>query len=193
MDSVDIRTFTVDHPAARGLVDPYTGNPIDVVGRVSGHVVTFSAPDAFSLAIPVGSVDTLYDRASMRGGVAGAVTRDESLVCAYTGERMALAQTPDGKWCFRGGFNPRRAHLSLAEFIRKASCGTRDISDPAKAEMATGLPTDPDAGKADAEAADAVGEELNEAAETFCKAAGLDRGKTTVSMAAPAKRRTKAK
>ena len=165
-------------PVAQGIVDPYTGDEIAVFGVVSGHVVTFSAPEAFSLAEPQADIERLYSRASMRGGLEGAVPREQALTCAYTGRRLSLERLPDGRWCLTGGFNPRRGMPSLVEFVRLASRGARRPSEPPKAELAPRLASE----TAAKPSADCIGEELSEIAGKAAKALGADRGRTTVSM-----------
>ena len=177
MDTVDVKEFKVSSPVADDLVDPYTGAVLTIVGRVSGAFVTYSSPTAFTLSEPQESIERLYARASMRNGVEGMASKDESLKCAYTGAALSLERTPDGKWYFSGGFNPRSGRLSLAEYVGLASRGTGVTSDPDPCES---IPT-MESEKVDAPSTDAVGEELEQIAGEVCKSIGADNGRTTVS------------
>ena len=179
MEEIQLKRFRVTSPVAVGIVDPYTGDELVVEGVVRGPVVTFSAPDAFTLCEPQKDVRVLYARASMRNGVEGVVNREESLKCAYTGRPLRLERLGDGRWFFSGGFNPRRGYPSLAEFVRLASRGERCPEEPPKGEM-----SEPLKGEAvDKPSTECVGEELSEVAEKTVKALGADKGRTTVSMA----------
>lgn len=178
MEEIRLNRFRVTSPVAVGIIDPYTGDELVVEGVVRGSAVTFSAPAAFTLAEPQKDVRALYARASMRNGVEGVVSREESLKCAYTGKPLKLEHMKDGRWCLVGGFNPRRGYLSLAEFVRLASRGERCPEEPPKAEMSEPLKGEAAGGPG----TDCVGEELNEVAEKTVKALGADRGRTTVSM-----------
>lgn len=128
----------VDSPAVNGLVCAYTGTPFHVVMRAIPGFVTFSAPDAFSLHEPVDQKDIplLLLRASMRNGVAGAVSDEKRMFDAYTGARLVLTKTAEGKYYLEGGFNPRAGKRSLAEFIKYASMRdgkpTCEVSEPPK-------------------------------------------------------------
>lgn len=189
MDTVKIKDFKVTASFAAGLKDLFTGKPIEIIGHISGPIVTYSAPDAFTLTEPQTSVDTLYYRASMRNGIAGIVPRESSVICPYTGERMTLERTPDGRWYFSGGFNPRRARMSLAEFVNLASGGAKKVAEPPKAETISKIETEPQEPVDEPD----IGEELNEVAEKVTKALGADHGRTTVSMAVKEKPREKPK
>ena len=96
MEEIRLNRFRVTSPVAVGIIDPYTGDELVVEGVVRGSAVTFSAPDAFTLAEPQKDVRTLYARASMRNGVEGVVSREESLKCAYTGKPLRLEHLKDG-------------------------------------------------------------------------------------------------
>ena len=106
-------TNKVTVPRALGIKCPYTGDTIDVYLSVSNGCILYSCPHAFSLAEPVGSLEELQDRASMRNGVHGAADGAKRPVCAYTGEDLRLRALPDGRFAYAGGFNPRRAFTDL--------------------------------------------------------------------------------
>lgn len=99
------------------LFCPYTGKHVEVHMLVKPGSITFCAPKAFTLAEPVGSVEELLRRASMRDGVSGVVDGAGARVDVYTGEELRLREFPDGRVCFTGGFNPRSACDSLEEFL----------------------------------------------------------------------------
>jgi len=120
-------------PEVNGLICPYTGKPLAVVASICNGVATYNAPAAFSLGKPVASAELLYRRASMRNGLYGNVSMDEAVYDAYTGEELELVRTDDGKFYFTGGFDPTRPCFSLSEFVRKASCGKRDLDAPPQA------------------------------------------------------------
>lgn len=174
--------IVITDPCVRGLRCPFTGRDLEIVGHIGGGHVTYNAPGAFSLAEPQESIGRLYARASMRNGVEGVLTREESMVDPYTGRRLSLVAHPDGRFSFRGGFDPRRGCLSLADFVKAASCGRRDIGAPPAATSVPhaleDVPRQDDAGSPH----EAVEEMSEKAAHDIAKAARLDKGRTTVSM-----------
>ena len=110
-------TNKVTTARATGIKCPYTGRTLDVYLTVVNGSVLYSCPDAFTPSEPVDSLETLQDRASMRKGVAGLADGVKEPVCAYTGKPLRLVMTPDGKYCYVGGFNPRRAFPDLDKFL----------------------------------------------------------------------------
>ena len=73
------------------LFCPYTGKHVEVHMLVKPGSITFCAPKAFTLAEPVGSVEELLRRASMRDGVSGVVNGPDARVDVYTGEELRLS------------------------------------------------------------------------------------------------------
>ena len=110
-------TNKVTVPRALGIKCPYTGDVLDVYLTVAAGGVLYSCPNAFSLAEPVGSLQQLQDRASMRNGVAGVADGAKRPVDAYTGNPLKLRALPDGRFSYAGGFNPRRAYTDLDELL----------------------------------------------------------------------------
>lgn len=109
-------TNKVTVPRALGIKCAYTGSVVDIYLTVAGGQVLYSCPKAFTLAEPVGTLQELQDRASMRNGVAG-VARTGDPVDAYTGKPLRLRVYPDGRFSYAGGFNPRRAFTDLDELL----------------------------------------------------------------------------
>lgn len=173
---------------ACGIRCPFTGAELHIVGHIDGGHIVYNAPDAFSLAEPQESIERLYARASMRNGVEGGITRDESLTDPYTGNRLTLKQLPDGRYIFRGGFDPRRAMMSLAEFVKIASRGERVFGEAPQATSVEHVEEDVPTVADESDAPHTVVEEISEkAAHDVTKALGLDHKKTTVAMPGKAK------
>ena len=184
--------FSVTAREARGLTCPFTGKDLQIIGHIDGGLVVYNAPKAFSLAEPQKSIARLYARASMRNGVENSVSKDDAMIDPYTGDRFTLASSPDG-YFFRGGFNPRQGSMSLEDFILKASRGTRKISKPPVATSVDNVEADVPTPADDSQDPHKAVEEMSEkAAHEMAKAAGLDHGRTTVSMSlSPNKKKPK--
>ena len=177
---------------ARGIKCPFTGQELQIVGHIDGGHIVYNAPEAFSLAEPQASVERLYARASMRNGVEGAVSREEAMTDPYTGARFTLKQLPDGRFMFRGGFDPHRAMMSLAEFVKTASRGERAFGEAPKATSVEHIEDDVPTVADDTNDPHKVVEEMSEkAAHDIAKAAGLDHGRTTVAVSRNAKAKGK--
>lgn len=164
---------------ARGLKCPFTGKELQIYAHICDGVVTYSAPKAFTLREPRKDVALLYRYASMRNGIMGSVTMEQSLIDPYTKEEFVLAEGADGTVWFEGGFDPRCACMSLAEFISKASCGTRVIDEPPPATSVEhpGDMTPND----DGEVHNAVDEITEQAAHEIVNAIpGANKGRTVV-------------
>lgn len=172
-------------PEATGLEDPFTGKPLEIFAHICDGIVTYSAPDAFSLRVPQLTVEKLLDRASTRKGIRGQAEGDDRLVDPYTKEQLTLVED-GGKYYFDGGFDPTVACLDLVEFIRVASCGTRVIAPPPEA---TSVEKIPDLTPNDDDAAHKVVDDLTEeAAHKIVDAIpGANKGRTTVGFREPAK------
>lgn len=172
-----MKSIAVTAPEAQRLRCPFTGKPLTVHMHISPGSVTFSAPDAFSLKVPRGSLKTLLDDASMRNGVYGAVTVDKAMTDPYTGEKLRVREFPDGRVCLIGGFNPRAAVSTLGEFIYRASMrdGVTDMTPPVSIKIEK-----PEAHRPEPKAEEEVSEETMEAAERIVSDAVKD-GKLEVS------------
>lgn len=174
-----VNDIVIECPEARGIRCRFTGRPMEIVAHVCEGTVTYSVPKAFSLYEPQASVDLLYQRASMRDGMMGAVDRDECLVDPYSGKRMSLRETPDGKFYFDGGFDPTCATMSLPELIRGLTGKVVDAAPEATSIEHPGDLTPDDSDLAHVQVEDLT----EEAAEKMAKVIpGATRGRTTVSM-----------
>jgi hypothetical protein len=111
----------VTAPEAAEVKCPYTGKRMEVHMVVQPGSVVFSAPDAFTLSEPVGTMEELLLRASMRNGMTGSVPKGATQRCPYTGKTLRIREMPDGRVCFVGGFNPRAGSPSLGEFLYYAT------------------------------------------------------------------------
>lgn len=164
-------------PEAVGIRNPYDGNEMAIYANICEGVVTYSAPDTFTLRKPCKSAASLYRLASMRGGVAGSAEGDEVTTNPYDGLPLELKESKDGFW-FDGGFDPTVASMDLAEFIRLASCGERIIETPPEA---TSIEHPGDMTPDDSDAAHkVVDEETERAAHEMVHAMGADKGHVSV-------------
>lgn len=126
-----------------GLVNPYTGEPLAVgmIATPSGRCL-FAAPDAYSTAWSFGSPGEAYDAWAREAGIAG-VRRGQPIRCAYTGEALAPEETPDGRFRYRGGFDPN-VFRPRAEFLYYATMrdgrAARPVPEP---EAPVGAPSAP--------------------------------------------------
>lgn len=179
-------------PEVKGLIDKYTGRELEVFAHISEGVVTYSAPGAFSLRVPQTSVDALMRRASMRGGIAGAVGPGAALKCAYTGADLAVRQNDKGLYYLEGGFDPTVACMSLGEFVEKASCGERKVEKAPEARASVEIP---DMTPNDDDAAHkVVDEETEKAAHEMAKVVpGAMKGRVVTGWEGDAKKKGKAK
>lgn len=119
--------------AFRGLVNPYTGQPMKVVMVVRPDAVPlYFAPDTYDTASEQPSARAAFENWNRVDGVGG--LRRE-LRCAYTGELLKPAHGGQNHW-FEGGFNPTRLH-TRHEFLKFATMrdGTVDprYADPPSA------------------------------------------------------------
>lgn len=108
-------TVKVTSKLADGLVDGFTGKPLEVVMTVAkGVAPLYSCPGAFSVHTPRKTLVELQDDVSMKEGVRG--LRDAiHPTDPYTGEAFKLRTFPDGRFSYQGGLNPRKAFQSLEE------------------------------------------------------------------------------
>lgn len=173
---------------ACGIKCPFTGDELRIVGHIDGGHIVYNAPDAFSLSEPQESIERLYARASMRNGVEGGIARGEAMTDPYTGNRLVLKRLPDGRFIFRGGFDPRRAMMSLAEFVKAASRGERVLGEAPTAASVEHVEEDIPTVADDSDDPHKAVEEISEkAAHDVAKALGLDNKKTTVAFTKKAK------
>lgn len=90
----------------QGLTCAYTGKPVTV--RVVASSMTrplFFSPDAFDPSLPLPTLKELLEKASSRNGVAGSVSGENILVCAYTGKKLKILHDAAG-FSLVGGFRP---------------------------------------------------------------------------------------
>lgn len=93
----------------RGLKCAYTGKPVAVrvVAAGKGMPVYFS-PDAFDpMTDSFPSSEALFAALSQRGGITGAASGGNELVCPYTGAHMTVVRTAGG-FSASGGFSPAK-------------------------------------------------------------------------------------
>lgn len=165
-------------PEVLGLKNPYDGKELVVVANICEGVVTYSAPDAFTVRKPQKTLSMLLRLASMRNGTYGSVEGDDVLVNPYDGTPMAIGQDNEGGVYLDGGFDPTVACMNLAEFVKGASCGTRILEEPPKAESVE-HPGDMTPDDSDS-AHTVVDEETERAAHEMVKAMGADKGHVMV-------------
>lgn len=126
-------TYKCTGTAFRGLVNPYTGKPVDVVMTIrEGKEPRFSAPETYSPVSP-------HEPGSAPD------------VCKWTGNKLNHVVDDDGKvWCF-GGFDPH-VPTTRNEFLRfmRMRDGATDVPEtevrrveavPERAPMPTGHET----------------------------------------------------
>lgn len=173
-------TNKVTVPRAQGIKCPFTGLPIDVYITVANGSILYSCPKAFTLTEPVGELSVLQDRASMRNGVIGVVDGVRNPMCPYTGKELRLRVSPDGKFSYVGGFNPRRAFTDLDELLYHVTMrgGVAAMEKPSeKPQVNRVKPPPPARPDARTEPSDATLETMEQLASEH-----MQRG-TTVSMA----------
>lgn len=114
-------TVKVTSKLAEGLVDGFTGDPLEVYMTVApGSPPLYNCPGAFSVHTPRESLEQLQDDVSMENGLRG--VRDAvNPVDPYTGEPFKLRVWPDRRFSFTGGLNPRIAFRSLEELRYRLS------------------------------------------------------------------------
>lgn len=99
----------------RGLVNPYTGEPMRVFMVTGGDgPVKFTCPDTFSTSDPAETSEALYAGWNRVNGVSG-LKSGQLIKCAYTGELLGCA-TRFGKPRYTGGFDPHLFY-SRDEFL----------------------------------------------------------------------------
>lgn len=119
--------------AFRGLVNPYTGEPMKVKMVVrTGAEPLFFAPDTYDTAKRQPSSSAALDRWSRVDGIAG-LRNSVPPKCAYTGGTLTFASDSDGAW-FKGGFNPSHLH-TRDEFLYKATMRDGKPSRPAPSSV----------------------------------------------------------
>jgi len=103
----------------KGLTDPHTGRPLEVVMLVGGPKgPLFAAPKAYAPAQRFATSKGAYDAWCRSEGIDGA-RAGEPIACAYTGERLVPASDVGGHY-FKGGFDPR-VFRPRAEFLYYAA------------------------------------------------------------------------
>lgn len=173
-------------PEAQGIRCPYTGESLTVVAHVCEGIVTYSVPDAFTPAKPVVSLDELYALASRRDGRDEAVDNEGALVDPYSGRRMEVRETSDGRFYLAGGFDPTCATMSLPALTAGLTGRKVDAAPKAESVEHVGDMTPDDSDLAHK----AVEDLTEEAGEKMAKVIpGATRGRTTVSMSRGGKRK----
>lgn len=173
-----IKDILVTAPEAQGIKCPYTGKPLDIYMRISAGIVTFSAPEALSLAIPWPSVADLREAAAMRDG---SPAEGPGSVCAYTGAPIEVVETEDGQYYMKGAFNPRRSYLSLQKLLKDLSRGAVVTEAPPTAETIPEIQTELDEDQK-FEIPQEAHERTERAAQQFVRSTGIDTS-VSVSMA----------
>lgn len=127
-------TVKVTSLLVKDLSDGFTGEPLEVYMTVAkGSPPVYNCPNAFSVHVPQESLELLQDDVSMKDGIRG--IRDKvNPVDPYTGKPLKVRVMPDGRFCYVGGLNPRRAFMSLAELVYHLSM--RDGKSPYPAPSA---------------------------------------------------------
>jgi len=104
----------------RGIVNPYTGEPVEVKMLVRERgTPLFFAPDTYSTADFFPTAAQALDMWDRVDGVGGMKPRT-SLKCAYTGEDLRVEEVPGVGFHLVGGFNPK-ALASDEEFLYLAT------------------------------------------------------------------------
>ena len=164
----------------RGLKCAYTGRPVTVrvVAAGKGMPVYFS-PDAFDpMTDSFPSSEALFAALSQRGGVTGAASGGNELVCPYTGAHMTIVRTPAG-FSASGGFSPAKPLADKVAFARAMLTrgGVLPESAPQPARVSAGDPIPPETRAPDKTSADDYALEHAEAALR-----NVVKRRTTVSM-----------
>lgn len=169
----------------RGLVDGFTGQPLEVFMTVKAKTSPmFYCPNAYSVHVPHKSLAALQDAVSMKNGVRG--IRDAlHPTCPYTGAKLVIRPFPDGQYAYAGGLNPRRAFASLDELLYRLTMRDGVATREKPAARVAMKPRDaekelPEVG--------APSDATREAVEQAVVKAGLPR-QTQVSMSVPDKKK----
>lgn len=103
----------------RGLKCAYTGKPVTVRVVAAGKSMpVYFSPDAFDpMTESFPSSEALFAALSQRGGVAGAASGGNELVCPYTGAKMTVVKTTAG-FSASGGFSPAKPLSDKVAFAR---------------------------------------------------------------------------
>lgn len=176
----------------RGLVNPYTGEPIKVKMSVppTGRPLFF-APDTYSHARHYPTAKEAIDAWDCENGVTGVKDRS-CLVCPYTGQPLTVRHDVAGYY-LEGGFDPRRL-VSDDEFLYYATMRGGHTDRPAPASRTRVEHVEPDGGHVAGEGDEPLEptDEARKVAEEVVMAhkdsVGLKSEKTVVSMSRKGKR-----
>lgn len=139
-----MRTITCTAEKFRNLVNPYTGEPVEVkmLLRDNGGPLFF-APDTFSTTDYYPSVAELINSWDRVNGLGGTKSRDV-IRCAYTGEPLRIEENVAG-FHFVGGFSPR-ALTTDDEFLYYATMrnGVPIMKKPNSVSRVTAMPEQPE-------------------------------------------------
>lgn len=141
----------------RGLKCAYTGKPVTVrvVAAGKGMPVYFS-PDAFDpMTDSFPSSEALFAALSQRGGVSGAASGGNELVCPYTGAHMTVVRTAAG-FSASGGFSPAKPVSDRTVFARSMLMrgGAVPAEAPQPVHISAGDPVQPEFSTPDKKVAD---------------------------------------
>ena len=176
----------------RGIVNPYTGEPVEVkmVVRAQGAPLFF-APDTYSTSDFFPTAQQAIDMWDRVDGVGGMKPRT-AMKCAYTGEDLHVEEVPGVGFHLVGGFNPK-ALVADEELLYRLTMRDGKATRPAPKAPARVAPAAERAEHAPGEGDEALEptDEAREVAEKVVMAhkdsLGLKSEKTVVSMSGKGK------
>lgn len=120
-----------DNACLKGLVNAYTGKPVEVRIVYLGGKMFFLSTETYSPAHWVNTLEELVEHASSRNGVIGAADDNNTFVCPYTGVRMSPVKDVPG-FRMTGGWDPALPVSSAAEFAYRCRMrgGVADLKAP---------------------------------------------------------------
>lgn len=175
-----------------GLVNPYTGKPMVVFMSVyPNSEPMFTCPDTYSTADRKTTREELYRGWNSVNGIEGG-RHDKPIVCAYTGEPLAMVEAPDGSVYYKGGFDPHMFY-TRDEFLYYATMrnGVAKRPKPSKERVRItgtvrrGAITDRMKKHADAAAVRLDEDDIHAVEKSMEKFKGDLPGSSTVSMSVP--------
>lgn len=170
----------------KNLIDPYTGQAMEVRVISIGSVFMYSAPEAYSPSEWRTSMEELLRLASSRNGVAGAAGEDP--VCAYTGKTLVLENDPELGFRLVGGWDPTLPLSSPELFAYRARMrdGKADPSAPEPeprkpvSVKVLGVREEPEPRRPPISISDDVGAAAEETIAGLKKTAGIKKTSVTV-------------
>lgn len=171
-----------DNTCLKGLVNAYTGKPIEVRIVYLRGKMFFLSTETYSPAHWVDTMEELVEQASARNGVIGAADDNNTFVCPYTGSRMSVVKDVPG-FKMTGGWDPALPVDSAAEFAYR--CRMRGgVADPRAPKpgpekkhviKVLGVKEEPEEPRTKLEVSADVGEAAERAVHKLRKAAGRGR------------------